>query len=271
MDIIGNAKKLERRIARSLDAAVGEFVGAAPGEPLEIIHVMLDRAEGEIQHTGRGRRVFPYNRVRLLVPIPSKDGRGRARFDAVVQGPPTLRERIASRLEAAGVENPAAAVEVVYVAKAAAGWSDPRFDVEFLREAVAAPPPVTHSVPDLKLSIMHGKATHRSYTFSGGRIDLGRRAQVLDAKGRLVRTNHVAFLEEAHEANTTVSRRHAHIVYDASARAYRLVDDRSAHGTAVVRKGKTVTVHSGPRGVRLQNGDEILLGQVRLKVGIPDA
>ena len=271
MDIVGNARKLERRIARSLDAAVGEFVGAAPPEPLEVIYQVVDRVEQEVQHTGRGRRAFPYHRVRLQVVIPAKDRQARARFEAVVQGPPSLRERIAGRLEGAGVAKTSPAVDVEYLGKAPASWPNPRFEVEFIREDQPVPVEAPRSVPTLKLSVLRGKASHRTYTFTGGRIDLGRRAEVLDSKHRLVRTNHVAFAEEAHDANATVSRRHAHVLYSAAAREYRLLDDRSAHGTGIVRNGKTIAVHPGPRGVRLEDGDEVLLGHARLRVTLVDA
>jgi pSer/pThr/pTyr-binding forkhead associated (FHA) protein len=66
--------------------------------------------------------------------------------------------------------------------------------------------------------------------------------------------------------NDTVSRRHAHIDYDARARDFRITDDRSAHGTSVVRNGVAISVHPGSRGVRLQSGDEIVLGEARLRV-----
>lgn len=271
MDIVGKAKKLERRIARSLEAAVGELAGVAATEPLEILYQALDRAEQEVQHTGRGRRTFPYTRVRLLVPIPARDRQGRARFMAVADGPPTVQERLASRLDAAGVTGQPPSVDVEFVGKPSAAWTNPRFELELLREA--APPPVVRpaSVPEIKLSVLHGKAVQRAYTFTGGRIDLGRRAEVLDGKGRLVRSNHVAFLEEGHEVNASVSRRHAHIQFVPLAREYRLMDDRSAHGTGVVRRGRTIGVHPGPRGIRLETGDEILLGQARLRVVIADA
>ena len=67
--------------------------------------------------------------------------------------------------------------------------------------------------------------------------------------------------------NQSVSRRHAHITYDSQSGHYRLHDDGSAHGTSIVRNGRTVTVPGGSHGVRLRNGDEIVLGEARLKVG----
>jgi hypothetical protein len=47
-----------------------------------------------------------------------------------------------------------------------------------------------------------------------------------------------------------------------------LKDDGSAHGTAVLRKGQTIPVPQGSRGTRLQSGDDIVLGQAKLRVRI---
>ena len=67
MDIADKARKLERRISRTVDAAVEEFMGRSATTPIEIVHAVLVRAETEIQEIGRGRRVFPFNRVRVHV------------------------------------------------------------------------------------------------------------------------------------------------------------------------------------------------------------
>jgi hypothetical protein len=275
MDIVGKARKLERKIARSLDAAVGELVGAASPAPLEIVHEVLDRAEQEIQHGGRGRRVFPFTRVVVVIPA-GRDRQAKARFAAIADGPPSLCERLRARLESAGCSVPQLAVDVSYVAKPGQHWPSPTFHVEFLREALPpAPAPAPQASeaqplppPRLKLSVLKGAASQRHYLFHGGRIDIGRRAEVLDAKHRLVRTNHVAFDETGEDINASVSRRHAHIEYDTEKRVYRLLDDRSAHGTGIVRGGRTIPVLAGSRGARLQHGDEIAVGQARLRVGI---
>ncbi len=74
------------------------------------------------------------------------------------------------------------------------------------------------------------------------------------------------FTDGAGPINETVSRCHAHIDRGESPGDYRLFDDRSAHGTTIVRNGKTVSVPAGSRGVRLQSGDEIVLGEARLRV-----
>jgi hypothetical protein len=270
MDIVGKARQLERKIARSVDAAVEEFVGRSTPAPLEIIHAVLDSAQQQIQEAGRGRRIFPFNRVTVHVAVGPRDHESRARFAAVVQGPPSLDERLQERLQSSGCRVDAVKTAVVFVSKPGAHWTAPEFHVEFQRTApeAPAPTPAPAQAPRIKLTVTGGKADQRLYAFTGTRIDIGRRSEVLDARQRLIRTNHVAFAEEGPDVNRSVSRRHAHITYDASGREYRLCDDRSAHGTSVIRKGHTVPVPAGARGVRLQSGDEILLGQARLRVTI---
>ena len=269
MDIVGRAKRLERKTARSLDAAVGEFVTAKPVSPLEIIYRVLDRAEQEVQHAGRGQRVFPYTRVVIHV-VAGRDRQARARFAVVADGPPSLRDRLRATLEGAGCRGAEVAVEVKYAARRGAHWQDADFHVEFVREDVPdvppAPPTLPSAPPRLKLVIVRGTSAQKAHLSSGGRLDIGRRSEVLDAKGRLVRTNHIAFDEDGSEINSSVSRRHAHIEYDVNRREYRLLDDRSAHGTGIVRNGRTIPVPAGSRGVRLESGDELLFGQARMRV-----
>ena len=269
MDIVGKAKSFERKIARSLDAAVVELVGASTSAPLEIVHAVLDRVEQEIVEGGRGQRLFPFNRITLHVVAGAREREARARMAAVVDGPPSLAERLRARLHAAGCKPPGVTVVVAYASKAGKQWESPDYHVEFAREdSGTAPEAAPADPPRLKLTVVLGKAAQRAFVFAGGRIDMGRRSEVLDARQRVARTNHVAFDEEGPDANRSVSRRHAHVTYDESTREYRLQDDRSVHGTNILRNGRTIAVPAGSRGVRLQAGDEILLGQARIKVGI---
>lgn len=266
MDIVGKARNLERRIARTVDAAVDEFMGKDAPAPLEIVHAVLDRAEQQIQEAGRGRRVFPFNRVVVHVVAAARDKEARARYAAAAEGPPTLTERLISRLESAGCRVGSLIAEVVYVAKPGAEWRTPAFHVEFDR----APPVPAGTVEPvrIRLTVAKGDAEQRAYVFSGGRIDIGRGTEVLDQRQRLIRTNHVAFREEGTDANSSVSRRHAHVVYGADAGEYRLCDDHSTHGTSIIREGRTIKVPAATRGARLQAGDEIALGHARLRVSI---
>jgi hypothetical protein len=269
MDIAGKVRKLERSLTRSVEAAIGELVGREEPTPLEIVHAVLDRAEQQVIEIGRGRRVFPFTRLTVQIAGP-RHREARARVDAVVAGPPSLAERLEERLRAAGCANPKVTVRTAYVGAPADGWTNPRFNVSFDRGAEVppspAPVPVSPAVPRLKLTVLKGQAAQRVYVFTGGRIDIGRRAEVVDRHQRVLRTNHVAFSEEEADENLSVSRRHAHIGFDAQDGAYRVWDDRSAQGTSIVRDGRTIRVPPGARGTRLLSADEIVLGRARMRV-----
>jgi len=288
MDILSKARKLESTIARRLDSAARELMGSGAREPIEIVNLIVEAVEHEVQPGGRGRHVFPFNRIAVSVVASSRDA--RARLEAIVEGKPPLRERIVDRLRAARCEIENLAVEVAYVGRPQKAWSNPDFHIEFYREAqmrvnavsdaAAAPPPSPHGGSDaqgprgaadenlnrIELTVLLGTAEQTTYSLAAQRIDLGRSVEIRDRGHRLIRTNHVAFLEQGGDVNHTVSRQHAHITYDARSGHYRLHDDGSVHGTSVIRNGRTVAVPGGSHGVRLRNADEIVLGDARLRV-----
>jgi hypothetical protein len=233
------------------------------------MHAVVERVEEQVQPSGRGTRVFPFTRLAVSVVAPSADA--RARFDAVFEAVPTLRDRIAERLAAAGCYDVRPDITVDYVARAHKNWPQPDFDIRFTRVTAPAAPMVASTANGVRieLAVARGAADRRTYAFGVSRIDIGRCREVRDARQRLIRTNDVAFAEGAAAINQTVSRQHAHIVYDETTAGFRLRDDGSAHGTAVIRAGRTLTVPRGARGVRLRTGDEIVLGEARLRVRLP--
>jgi hypothetical protein len=269
MDFASKARKLERRISRTVDAAVVEFVGRSATSPIEIVHAVLDRAEAEVQDIGRGRRVFPFNRVRVHV-VTAGDKESRARIAAVIDGPPSLADRLIERLKSSGCALDSLDLAVSYVRRRAPGWSEADFHVDFDRADVPHAPAeqIKEAIVRLKLTVIKGAATQRSYAFTTARVDIGRRSDVVDQRQRLIRTNHVAFIEDGADENRTVSRRHAHIEFNEQDRCYRLWDDRSAHGTTIIRNGRSIRVPAGARGTRLESDDEIVLGQARLRVTV---
>jgi hypothetical protein len=272
MDFLGKARKLESQISRTLDVAVEGFVGRSPRQPIEVVQAIVDCAEQQVQPAGRGRRVFPFNQ--LIVHVVAASRPDRARLAAVIEGPPSLQQRLSQRLSAAGCAASPLDVQVVYVSKPKPGWRTLEYHVAFDRVETSAHSDETESVSltveptRLDLNVLTGMAERRTYTFTGGRIDIGRRAEVLDQQQRLIRRNHIAFVEGDADANRTVSRRHAHIAFIPNSREYRLRDDGSARGTAVLRNGRTIRVPEGARGIRLESGDEIALGEARLRVRI---
>src|SRR5262245_37064050 len=271
MNILRKARELERRIARTVDRAVDELAGTDAPAPLEIVHAVVERAEQQIQESGRGRRVFPFNHVIVHLVAGSRDKEVRARYAVVAEGPPTLAERLLGRLRSAGCRIDDLTAELAFSTRPGADWQHPSLHVAFERiEAAAAPvaAPTPGAVPAITLVPAPKAARQRAYEFSGGRIDIGRGVEVLDQRQRLIRTNHIAFSDEGPNANTTISRRHAHVNFDAAAGVYRVFDDHSLHGTSIIRNGRTIRVPPSARGTRLQTGDEIAVGQARLKVTI---
>jgi pSer/pThr/pTyr-binding forkhead associated (FHA) protein len=265
MDLLRKARDLEAKIASKLDRTVGDLMQSGAREPLEVVHAIVEAVDGEIQSSGRGRRVFPFNTIAVTILAPSRDV--RARFEALLADGPSLQQRIVDRLQSAGCDGGDVEVTVGYETKPKRGWRTPEFHVELAR--VARPErqqPVVEIKPlRVEVTVLHGTAERRTYVFASSRIDLGRCAEVRDSTHRLIRTNHVAFVERPGDVNQSVSRQHAHIAYEPAAGQFRLRDDGSAHGTGIVRRGRTVPVPRGARGVRLEHGDEIVLGDARIR------
>ena len=265
MDFLRKARDLEARITSRLDRSVGELVQSGAREPLEIVHAIVEAVQEQIQSSGRGRRVFPFNTVAVTILAPARDA--RARFEAVVADGPPLRDRIAARLRAAGCQVDDLEVSIQFESKPRRGWTSTDFHLEFSREArTPATAPAPSKTLRIELTVVHGTAERRSYALAPApRIDLGRCTEVRDSQHRLIRTNQVAFVEHGGDVNQTVSRRHAHLSCEDSG-GVRLHDDGSEHGTSIIRHGRTVPVPRGSRGVRLESGDELVLGGARLKV-----
>jgi hypothetical protein len=267
MNILRKARKLESDIGRTLDRAAERWAKSGPREPLEILLGIVDTIEERVEPIGRGRHVFPFNKIKVLLVAGTRET--RARLSAVLDSDPTLQDRIRKRLGDAGCDPSGIHVTSTYVLRAESHWPASDFHIEFDRVAATHLPAAANaSTPVLKLTIVGGSAEKPSYAFTSSRINLGRHAEVRDSRNRLIRTNHVVFGEGHSAGNHTVSRRHAHIEYAEAVRQYRIVDDRSAHGTSVLRDGKAFDVPAGSRGIRLESGDEIVLGEARLRVRI---
>jgi hypothetical protein len=248
--------------------------------PLEIRRAILDDADSHVIAAGEGKRIYPYNhlRVHLLVTDPEE----RVRFEAVVREAWDLQREIAGRLADRGCPLPAGfAVEVVFDEETHPRYGDRRFYVEYLNEAPATAPAPSAPGPSgmpaaaagaerpaLELTVLKGVATQRVYELDAPRVYLGRLEEVTDPDGRVRRRNDVAFLEVG-EINSTVSREHARIAWDAEAGGWWLRAEQNASGTRIYRGGRTIDVSSNDRrGVRLQPGDEIYLGRACVKVGM---
>jgi hypothetical protein len=264
-DWLDRARDLEAAIESRVEG-VSRRLAASPRQPLETMHAIVQTVAQEVQAVGRGRQTFPYTQLRVWLAAAS--ARERARLSAACEGPPTLQDRIVERLRAEGCAVPLLPLKVSFVPVPKADWLDPAFHVEYGRSTPAPAEAADRS--RLDLAVTHGTAERSSYAFTGTTVAIGRGREVRDRAGRLIRTNHVAFLEKTDDVSQTVSRQHARIEYEAGADAFRLHDDGAAHGTSVIRDGRGLPVPRG-RGLRLKSGDVIVLGEARVRVVIRSA
>jgi hypothetical protein len=267
MGIGGKARSAEATVGRVVDTLIERLVGASPRQPLEIVHALLEDIERQVQPAGRGRWMFPFNRLTLELLATSRES--KAQLAAVIGGAEGLRARIAERLQPTCALGP---LDIRIRFRPARGprWNGAEYhlDLERFDKTPAVQAVSAEDAPSLELVVSHGGCERRRFACVAQRIDIGRGVEVVDSRQRLLRRNQVAFTEDGSEANQTVSRRHAHIVYQAASREYRVYDDNSSRGTNIVRNGTTIPVPSGARGVGLQSGDELLVGQARLRVRI---
>ena len=253
----------------------------ASATPLEIGLAVLDDVERHVEPMGRGRRAFPY--TSLTVQVLAEES-ARLRIESALQ---TLDQRVRERLAELNCDPPRTLVVTI-------GWLDDRpaawnssqiFAVDYGRAALtaAAPAPAAVaatpvaelpavSIPNVTVSVLKGAASDGTYRFHESVISIGRSEDPTDALGR-VRRNRVAFLDVVDGVTETVGRAHARLRFDQATRDYRLFDDGSSNGTAIVRGGETIAVPPrDPRGVRVQSGDEVLVGRavMRIEIGSGD-
>lgn len=256
---------LERRFKR----LAGEPL---PREPLEIRQAVLQAVTDMTRPTGRGRRVLPFDG--LDVDLLAESEEARRVLHAVLQRDEGLEAAMRRALADCGCTVPASfTITLRYRRKPPAGWqAGQRFALRghaaaasaaSVPTAPAGPDPVA-GLPVVVLWAVKGRAARKAVEIASERINLGRGEEVADRDQRLVRRNHFVFVE-GDQLSDTVSRAHAHIRCSPAGEC-RLRDDGSAHGTRIVRAGRTIDVSPGnTRGVKLQAGDELHLGRATLR------
>ena len=143
-------------------------------------------------------------------------------------------------------------------------WTGRPFRIDYLNQRHAEAPPAAER-PPARLIVVKGEAGAAEYLIAANRINIGRLQEVISEKEGLRRANDVAF----GEAETTVSREHAFLTYEPATGRFRICDDRSQRGTSIFREGRRIEVPKGSRrGTQLQSGDEIHLGDARLRFEI---
>jgi hypothetical protein len=255
-------RALESRLAAAIDRGAREFANAMPTQALELIELVVDDIASHVQPAGRGRYVFPFNRIGVTFVAPTTEDRARLR--AVAEASPRFDVRVLQRLAAAGCHLDADAMDIRldFVDARDPDWPAP-YRLSLARVEMPAPATLPPAEPNLWLDVLvtHGSATSGAYSFDRFPIAIGRGEDVRDRRQQLIRLNHVAFIDAP-----TVSRRHARIELDAATRRPRIIDENSAQGTSVLRGGRSIAVPRGSRGLALQDADEIVLGEARIRV-----
>ena len=281
--VIAGTRALESRLTTAFEQAAHTVAGSnAVMPPIEVIELAVDEIASHVQPTGRGRFSFPFNDVTITFAAPTPED--QARFEAICEGPPSIHERVLRRLTSAGCDAPDVDVHVEYspalpphgsVPESGTGRPRPASHDQLFSLAlarVAAKARVSRGpMVRVDVAVLSGEADCGAYSFTAFPVAIGRGADVRDSRNQLLRVNHVAFTESAHEINRTVSRRHARIELDEVTLRPRIVDDNSAQGTSVIRGGRGIAVPRGSRGLGLRSGDEIVLGQARIKVQVEES
>jgi hypothetical protein len=243
-------RDIERRIDERLRRLFQPEAVAGQGRELvEIQRMILDRIDDRVQTLPRARRTFPYNDVAVRVPVP--DPERREAFEMVFIADDALQEEIIEHLRREQVEFPSDLRVTVSLVETTE-LTEPSV-VCRKREAAVVETARAAEVQALRFTLPSGEAVE----VKKSRVQVGRMAEVLDDRGRLVRRNDVVI------EGKTVSRAHAHIEFESG--EYRLFDDGSSYGTSAIHEGRLVEVpRTGARGLRLQSGDDIYFGQARV-------
>jgi hypothetical protein len=253
-------EKLGRAIFESPFGAQGAASDAP--ELAEVRLAVLDEVKSK-SHRVAGRRVFPYNVVRILLRgVP--DSR-----NTIFTGPffaQFCEQEIRAGLARLSCHYPDDLRVEVETTPDLPGPREQWLTVEAVSRAnpsIAQPQRRT-----ARLVVVRGSANHAELPLSKARVNIGRTVEVYRAAGPS-RRNDLAFHDPS-DVNATVSREHAHIMYSKKTGEYRLFNDRFYQtgakpdencGLWIIRDGLSRPVHRDARGVRLQSGDEIHLGR----------
>jgi len=241
----------------------------SPKETPELAEIRLAVIEKILKKGQRagGKIIFPYNLIRVQVQGVGEEEAGffHAEF---------LRTYFAQEIKKALAKSNYRFADDLEV-EFATSEQLPERGEEWLRVEADSRPRKEPAAPPhrtARLVVIRGNANAPEITLGKDRINIGRTVEVYRAQGPS-RRNDLAFTE-ASEINSSVSREHAHILHSKKTGEYRLYNDRwykpgkgdaASCGLWIIRGGLSQEVPRGPRGVRLQAGDEIQLGRAILK------
>jgi hypothetical protein len=231
----------------------------SPEEPPELAEIrlaVLDEVREKSYRSG-GRKVFPYDLLRIELRGVEQS---RCAVFAGIFFRKYLEGEVRRALAGAGCRYPEALRVAVEVTPGL-----PKPGESWLRVEPGLAEHIADGASVARLVVREGTANVSEVRLDKARINIGRNVDVFRAEG-LFRRNDLAFAEDT-ETNRSVSREHAHIIFDKSAREYRLFNDRwyplgsQDCGICIVRDGMSQAVHRNSRGTKLEPGDEIHFGR----------
>jgi len=238
-----------------------QLVKDAPGMA-EIRLAVLDDVRGKTQRVA-GREVFPCNVIRLLIRGVSEDQASVFKGSFFLG---LLEEELRGGLKRMQCRFPTdlrMEVETTPdLPNAGEQWVE--VHAESRKSAAASP---KEEPPMGRITVLRGAANVAELALDKARTNIGRPVEVFKQDGPS-RVNDLAFAADD-EINRTVSREHAHITRDQRTGEYRVFNDRVYKGGNcgmwIMRGGLSQEVHRNARGARLEDGDEIHLGNAVLR------
>jgi hypothetical protein len=261
-----NLSHIFEKLGRTIFEAPFNLGGAQePPEVAEIRFALLEEVRKKSYRSG-GKRVFPYNWVRINLRgiEDSRSSVFKADFFKKY-----FEQEVRKSLAKAECKYPEDLEVDVNVSKDMPGPDELWLWIETEAQKRRPRIPLRRAA---RLTVLEGKANRAEIALDKLRTNLGRTVNVYRNEG-LSRRNDLAFTEDT-EINATVSREHAHIEYDEAAGEYRIYNDRwykrnekgeGSCGIWIVRDGLSREVHHNSRGTRLESGDEIHLGKAVLR------
>jgi len=255
-----------KQIEKALDQRLRGIFGGSGSEPgareaIELYRDALDQISASASAGKRGDRIFPFDliRIELMAATPER----KAVLETLFEPAQMLEDIRASLVEERVAAPRELAVQIHFPPEATAELRVicEKATTQLTESQEAA---VVQATP-AKLITKSGIASAEIFPVERPHVNIGRVPEVVDSVGRPVRRNDIHFPEGAHEANSTVSRSHAHLRFDSGGGEWRIYDDGSSLGTSIFRDGRRIEVPAhASRGVALRSGDEIYLGQACL-------
>jgi hypothetical protein len=241
-------EKIERAIGKVLRPQTGQTL-----EPIEIRREALREIADQVQPAGGGEYIFPFTAVH--VDLYAADETQQSQLEAIF-AMPGFAEDVKSGIADRGCPRPPLSIEVEIKTED----STVPYRIQYQRSTKQGPKPAAPR-PPARLVVIEGQAETNELVIDRDLIYIGRLKQVIHSRSGLERQNQLAF----DESESSVSRKHARIEYDAASGRFRVFNDPAI--TSVSRDGRGIPCDA-TRGLQLRSGDELILGKARVRFEI---